>query len=230
MCGSEHPQEVDWALRIRACASCTAKRSVELYNIVRYRRNVRGNVDCAVVPQALPSRCPRPPSASRNSCHCSNSYPDPCVKSLCFPIGCDTYRDEHHPKVHPKNYKATTWPHMVSPYFLKKDDIRLAQEVEAIAARVEPTELSAKLEDLREGKALAHDKAMNVSMPTAQMMMMMMMILTRSEPTFTFIFIACQALCRLGCTQSRRGIYHSSKAEGGHASIVSSLSVLRWLQ
>lgn len=59
------------------------------------------------------------------------------------------------------------WPKEVSPYFLKRDAVRLAEEVDAVAAGLESEELSAKLEELRKAKALAYDKVLKVRMSIA---------------------------------------------------------------
>lgn len=60
-----------------------------------------------------------------------------------------------------------TWPNMVSPYFLKKDAARLAEEVDAVAVGLESQELSAKIEELMKVKAPAYDKVLKVRMSTA---------------------------------------------------------------
>ncbi|EIM82373.1 uncharacterized protein STEHIDRAFT_171317 [Stereum hirsutum FP-91666 SS1] len=114
MCDSEDYQEIDWALRIRACPPCTTK-SVTF----SVPKSTIGVMRFMPLLQVLP-------------------------RSM--------FRPRHH--------RSMLWPKEVSPYFLKRDAVRLAEEVDAVAAGLESEELTAKLEELRKAKALAYDKVL----------------------------------------------------------------------
>ncbi|EIM82377.1 uncharacterized protein STEHIDRAFT_171319 [Stereum hirsutum FP-91666 SS1] len=114
MCGSEDTQEIDWALRIRACSPCTIKSVT--FSVPKSIIGVRKFMPLL---QVLP-------------------------RSMFYP----------------RHYRSMTWPNMVSPYFLKNDAARLAEEVDAVAVGLESEESSAKIEELREVKALAYDKVL----------------------------------------------------------------------